>query len=478
MRAIIVGAGGVARALLQRMAPMWEVTLVDTDPERLALASQVRPGATVLGDGSSLVVLRKAAIDTASALVAATGSDDVNLEVCRLARQAGLIRVVAVAADSRRRHEYLGLNVPAFQPHTLTARQLELHLEPRRISSTAFAHGRAEALEVQVAADSPARGRALREMNAGTWLVAAILRGDRLLVPHGDTVLETGDVVTVVGEAGDLPAILNVFARGEASFPLDCGQNVAVALGGREDGEALLEAARLTYDSSATALLVVRRAVGGADDHRVAAVEDLLSLLDAQAGGIDVTFWETADEPAAVLPEVCDSHSVGVVVVPGPPRGRFAAARAGAALRRMSRLGKPVLFSRGADRAGGVLVPVGEAGTDAAFRAAVDLAHYGGVPLTAVAVLSPAFLDGGDDSEGHLAGKLERLRGEAAALSVTMETRVCRGNPVREITSAAIGFRLLVVEAPRRTPSALGPGLVGHLLARVEPSVLVVPGPS
>jgi len=73
--------------------------------------------------------------------VAATGSDDVNLEVCRLARQAGLARVVAVAADSRRRHEYLTLGVPAFQPHTLTARQLELHLEPRRVSSTAFAHG-------------------------------------------------------------------------------------------------------------------------------------------------------------------------------------------------------------------------------------------------------------------------------------------------------------------------------------------------
>ena len=269
MKAVIVGAGGVARALLQRMAPMWEVTLVDTDSGRLALASHVRPAEAVLGDGSSMVVLRRAGIDGADALVAATGSDDVNLEVCRLARQAGLARVVAVAADSRRRHEYLTLGVPAFQPHTLTARQLELHLEPRRVSSTAFAHGRAEALEVQVAGDSPVRGRALREMAAGSWLVAAILRGDRLVVPHGDTVLETGDVVTVVGEADHLPALLRLFTQGEARFPLDCGQNVVVALDGREDGEALLEAAQFTHDISAAALLVVRRKLCATGDHRV-----------------------------------------------------------------------------------------------------------------------------------------------------------------------------------------------------------------
>lgn len=478
MRAIIVGAGGVARALLQRMAPMWEVTLVDTDPERLALASQVRAAAVIPGDGSSLVVLRRAGIDGADALVAATGSDDVNLEVCRLARGEGVTRVVAVAADSRRGHEYLGLDVPAFQPHTLTARQLELHLEPRRISSTAFAHGRAEALEMRVAADSPARGRALREMNAGSWLVAAILRGERLLVPHGDTVLETGDVVTVVGEAADLPAILHVFARGEARFPLDSGQNVAVALGGREDGEALLEAARLTHDSSAAALLVVRRVAGeDADENRALEVEGLLSALDAQAGGIDVRFWETAGDPAAALPEVCAGHSVGVVVVPAPPRGSFAAARAGAALRRLSRLGKPLLFARGGRGEGGVLVPVGEAGGDAAFRAAVDLAHYAGVALNAVAVLSPPFLDGGEGDEGRVAGELEGLRAEAAAQSVAMKTRVSRGNPVREIGAATAGCRLLVTAAPRRA-SALRPGVIGHLLARVDSSVLVVPGPS
>lgn len=476
MKAIVVGAGGVARALLRRMAPMWQVTLVDLDQARLAAAAQVRPAEVVVGDGSSLVVLRRAGIAEADALVAATGDDDVNLEVCRLARREGLVRVVAVAADSRRRGEYQSLGVPAFQPHTLAARQLELHLEPRRVSSTAFAHGRAEALEVQVAGDSPVRGRALRELASGTWLVAALLRGDRLVVPHGNTVLETGDIVTVVGEAGDLPTVLELFTQGEAHFPLDYGQRVAVAVDGAADGETLLEAARLAHDSSAAELLVVRRQPGSGEEQRRRETDDALAGLEACPGEIDLRIVEVASPPAAALPQICTEQSVGVVVVPAPRRGRLGALRAGAALRRAHRLRRPVLFSRGSTAARGVVVPVGNGAADAAFRAAVDLAHYAGVPLTAVAVLAPSFLSGGEATEHSLAEGLEELRAEAAAQAVTVEVRVCRGNPVREVGAVAAGAGLLVVAAPAAAPSALRPGVAGHLVARAAPSVLVVPG--
>ena len=346
MRLIIVGSGGVARALLQRLAPMWQVTLIDTDPVRLAYASQVRPVQTLQGDGSSMVVLRQAGISEADALVTTTGNDDVNLEICRLARAAGLSRVVAVVADASRRPEYQTLRVPAFQPHTLAARQLELHLEPRRVSSTAFAQGRAEAIEVRVSEDSVVRGRALRDLASGEWLVAAILRDDHLVVPHGATTLEAGDVVTVVGSAADLPAIVRTFVQAEARFPLDFGRHIAVALDGAGDLALLQEAAALAHDSSATGLLVVRRSRGNGEDPRVGEVDSLLALAGAALEGIDLLIFEAVSSPADALPGICVSQSVGVVVMPAPARGRRGAARARAALRWAARLGKPVLFAR------------------------------------------------------------------------------------------------------------------------------------
>ena len=65
MKVIIVGAGGTTRDLLRRLSPSWEVVVVDTDAERLALAAAVREVETFTGDGSSRVVLDRLPLDEA-----------------------------------------------------------------------------------------------------------------------------------------------------------------------------------------------------------------------------------------------------------------------------------------------------------------------------------------------------------------------------------------------------------------------------
>ena len=131
---------GSTRALLRRLGELWDITVIDPDAERLEIAGRVRAIDAVVGDGSSRVVLERVGIDEADALVAATNDDEVNLEVCRIARRAGLVRVVAIAADPEYLPDYRDAAVPAFAPDSLAARQVELSLEPRRVTSTAFAH--------------------------------------------------------------------------------------------------------------------------------------------------------------------------------------------------------------------------------------------------------------------------------------------------------------------------------------------------
>ncbi|MDH3426624.1 MAG: NAD-binding protein, partial [Acidimicrobiia bacterium] len=99
---IVVGSGGTTRQLLGRLGESWEVTVIDVDADRLARAEKVRPVELVEGDGSSRVVLERAGLDNADALVAATADDDANLEACRIASETGLLRVFAVAADPDR----------------------------------------------------------------------------------------------------------------------------------------------------------------------------------------------------------------------------------------------------------------------------------------------------------------------------------------------------------------------------------------
>ena len=137
MKAIVVGAGGTTRDLLRRLGDLWEISVVDLDVRRLDGAASVRPIEAIHGDGSSRVVLERAGIAEADAVVAATNDDDVNLEVCRLAREVGLLRIIAVVARNERLVEYRDAEIATISPHSLLARQLELSLEPRRVASTA-----------------------------------------------------------------------------------------------------------------------------------------------------------------------------------------------------------------------------------------------------------------------------------------------------------------------------------------------------
>lgn len=479
MRAIVVGAGGTTRELLRRLGELWEITVIDTHEDRLTLAGAVREVDLVLGDGSSRVILERAGIGDADAVVAATNDDDVNLEICRLAKSAGLLRIVAVAAGPERLAAYREAEIPAFSPDSLTARQLELSLEPRRVSSTAFAHGRAEAIEFRIAEDSPVRGIALRDLHAESWLIAAVLRDGELIVPHGNTIVRTGDQVTVVGAAADFPLIVRTFTAGAARFPLDFGKRVAVIVDSRSDLEGpFREAVNLTRNTQASSLLLIHRRLEGIQDESHAVeVQELLDEAEELGAGVEVDRRPVSGPPQRALTEVTREESVGVVAMPAPGGGWLGRVRSVRALRTADRLGLPVLFTRGTYPYQALLAPARDtaAGT-AAARAAIDIAASSKGEVTGVAVIPPVFLTGSDGRDGALRS-LTRLREEAAVQNITVHRKLRQGNPVRVMLELAQGCNLVVVGLPTRTASILRPGIVGHLLARSPVSVLTVPSP-
>ena len=477
MKVIIIGAGGTARDLLRRLGDRWDVTVVDTDPERLERAGLVRDIIPIEGDGSSRVVLEQAGYRDGDALVAATRSDDVNLEICRIAVAAGLLRVVAVARDPERLHEYRALGISSFAPASIAARQLEIAVEPRRVSSTSFADGRAEALEFKIAEDSPVRGSRLREMHSESWLVAAVLRNGALIVPHGDTEIMLGDLVTVVGAAQDFSRIVRTFTAGVARFPLDFGQHMAVALDGPRDLEGpVAEAVSFVRATAAVGLIVVhRRTEGMTDESRVEEIEGLLDGVTAHAEGVDLRFRPVAGVPSKALAGVLADESVGAVVVPAPGPGILAPWRAVRLLRRTAGYGKPVLVSRQSYPYNQIVAPARDTETGAAAgRAAIDIAATAKAVVTGVAVIPPVFLVGEDRSE-EAKRALARLREDASVQHVTVRRRLRQGNPVRVIEEVTDGANLLVVGSPGKRPSLLRPGIDGHLIARIGCSVLVVP---
>jgi len=479
MKAILVGAGGVARELLRRLGTSWEVTVVDTSPDRLAQAEALRPFKVVQGDGSSRVVLKRAGLDDADAVVAATNEDETNLEVCRIAREAGVTRLAAVAADPEEAEKYRELEVMAVSPDRLAARTLERSLETRRIRSMAFAEGRAEAIEFRIAGDSVVCGKALKDLHASSFIVGAILRGRELVIPHGDTVLLAEDLVTVVGAGAQFGEIVRTFTSGEGRFPLDYGKRVAVAVDERDNLDAAFnEALYLVRNSLAASLLLVHRDVEAVrDDARRESITKMLDACTSLAEGVEVRPRGVRRRPSKAVAGLAGEESVGAIVVNAPRGGILAQSWvAMRATKLVRRTGRPVLISRDSHPYGKILVlakldPPGLA----AIRAATDLARFCKAELHGLAVGDPEFISG-PEAPMEARRAISFMEEEAAMQGIDVHGAVERGNPVRKLLEHGENADLIVlgVRAKGRR-SFLRLGLGWYVARRAPKSILLVP---
>ena len=479
MRAILVGAGGTARELVKRLGDRWEIVAVDVSAESSERLRQLRPIEFHQGDGSSRVVLQRAGLETAEAVVAATNDDDVNLEVVRLAKGAGIHRIAAVVVDPGRVDEYLAEEIHTVSPARLAAQRIELGLDTRRMTSFSFAHGRAEAIEFRIAHDSPVRGKALRDLHARSWIVGAILRGDHLVVPHGDTRLETDDLVTVVGAGADFAEIVRTFTAGEPRFPLDFGKRVALALTGEADLDpAVPEAVDLVRNTRASALVLVYRDPDSMRDEDAAArVRDLRDRAAGMIEGVDLHLQPVREHPRSALRHLPAELSVGILVV-GAPSGK--GVRVWRAVRRALNLvrvtQRPVLVARGRHPYRRVLAPARRTpGGRAAIRVALDLARAYRANFQGLAVVDPLFAASTGSAE-EARSALAWVEEDASVLGVEMNGRLRRGNPVRSFLEEGSETDCTVLAAGRGSWKPSGRVRITSLVAqRTRGSALLVP---
>jgi Trk K+ transport system NAD-binding subunit len=476
MQVIVVGAGTASRELLGRLGERWEATVVDPDPASLEETAQIRPVESVVGSPDE-AALEAAGLDGATAVVAAADDDGVNLNVCRIAKAKG-VSCVARAARPERLAEYRALDVPAVSPDQLAARRIVSVLEPRRLFSAGFAGGRAEGMDLRVVSRSPVCGVPLSQIDLKGWLAVAILRDGQLIIPHGDSVLVEGDVVTVVGEGAGRAEVVATFMSGVERFPTEFGDWVAVAFDTGDDLTGpVAEAIHVAGSSAAGGLLAVHRDLGEIGDseerRRVAALAERVRTM---VGEVPLRMTTVPGSPASALLWDIPIEDVGVFVVP-PPVGRWPAWRWRVArlLRAAARRGVPVLVSRGTHPYRRVVVPARDSPAGwAAAEVAIDIGAYESCPLVGVGVIPPLFI-AGDEARGEAIRAAARLQEDAAVQDVDVRRVIEQGNEVRVIEEWARPGTIVVLGCAQRRAAALAPGIVGHLVRRLKTSVILVP---
>jgi trk system potassium uptake protein len=128
VKALVIGCGRVGSATaLELTAAGWTVTAVDENEEALHRLGDRWPGSFVVGHGMDTLVLQRAGIEDADAVVVATDGDNTNLVVGQVAQKRyGVECVVVRVLDPARAAWYAERGLTTVSP---TSRAIESLVE-------------------------------------------------------------------------------------------------------------------------------------------------------------------------------------------------------------------------------------------------------------------------------------------------------------------------------------------------------------
>ena len=208
MDIIIIGCGKVGVALAEDLVQEdHNVTMIDTSPERLQTLSEDIDAIKLVGNGASIAMQMEAGVQTADILIAVTGSDEMNLLCCLIARKAGKCHTIARVRNPVYSNEInfikqtLGISM-IINPELAAAMEISRVLRlPSAIRIDPFSRGRVELLKFKVKPEFRLSGKSVREIDnqiGGTVLFAGVERGDEVTIPDGNFVLQDGDLVSFI----------------------------------------------------------------------------------------------------------------------------------------------------------------------------------------------------------------------------------------------------------------------------------------
>jgi len=213
-RIVIIGGGNVGLAVaraLERRTDRVRAKVIERDRAQAERAADALERTIVLnGDGMDMDILQEANIDRADAVLVVTDDDKTNILAAVRAKQAGCPMAIALVNDPTLVPLMGPLDIDAYiNPRATTVSSILRHIRHGRVREIySIGDAEAEVIEAQVLSTSPISGRLIRDIEFPEGvLVGALLKGDKVVKPLGDTKVEEGNVILLFVMAGDVPEV-------------------------------------------------------------------------------------------------------------------------------------------------------------------------------------------------------------------------------------------------------------------------------
>ena len=201
-RVLIAGGGNIGVRLALALEQTNQVKIIERDPRRARVISEQLNRAIVLvGDAADEELLLEENVDNVDVFCALTNSEEANILSSMLAKSLGAHKVMALI----NRAAYVDLVEAgsidiAISPQQVTIGSLLAHVRRGDVAKVhSLRRGAAEAIEAiahGTEKESRVVGRKIEdiELPKGTAIVA-LVRDDKVIIAHHDTVIETDDHV-------------------------------------------------------------------------------------------------------------------------------------------------------------------------------------------------------------------------------------------------------------------------------------------
>lgn len=204
MFAIVVGGGKTGSYLANSLVEDGHtVTVIEKSPEVFAKLRREVSTEMLQTDGCDPEKLEEAGIGKADLVVAVTGDDEDNLVVSQLAKYTfNVPRVIARVNNPKNRWLFdrqWGVDVAVSAVHVIAKIIQEEASLGDIVTLMKLKEGNVALVEVKLDSEAKAVGKAVKDLALPEDAVlVAILRGERIIPPRGDTIIEAADELLAI----------------------------------------------------------------------------------------------------------------------------------------------------------------------------------------------------------------------------------------------------------------------------------------
>ncbi len=216
---LIIGGGRIGLFLaeiLEAEAEGIRITLMERDRKRCEeLAEHLKRAKVIVGDGTDVQALAEEGIVEMDAVVTVSGDEATNiLAALLLKKRLKAKKAIALVQRSHFIKLASSLGIDAISPRLTTASAILRSVRRGRVVSVVeMPEGDAEIMELVALPTTPVVDRPLREVNMPKGaIVAAISRGEQIIIPKGDTCILPDDRVILFTLPEAIPKVEELFS--------------------------------------------------------------------------------------------------------------------------------------------------------------------------------------------------------------------------------------------------------------------------